>query len=244
MKDHLSRERAAQTGHPAHTTAIKGFDPAEDVLLIPAPAGTTGAIIQQRITKAGLTITFSTGDSVLLEGVYARIGADAVSFVAQGDAQPDVQPDMSPDPQPDAQPDQQPDMSPDTQPSPPHVLVTPPPATPPSDEVVYFGSYTSGDGDAHSYMGIRADHQPDPQPDAHPDPNPADHTTLTDFIPGTDVILIETDAPQALHVADQTLTDQGLRITLSNGVTITLQGVKAPLDDADICFVPEGTDLP
>lgn len=68
-----------------HST-IAGFDAAEDVLLIEVPPGVDAAITGQRVTPAGLWVTFSTGEAVLLEGQGAMIPEDAVTFV---EAEPD-----------------------------------------------------------------------------------------------------------------------------------------------------------
>lgn len=60
---------------------ITGFDAAEDVLLIEVPPGVDATITGQRVTPAGLWLTFSTGEAVLLEGLDAMIPEDAVTFV-------------------------------------------------------------------------------------------------------------------------------------------------------------------
>ncbi|ASM71510.1 MULTISPECIES: hypothetical protein [Roseobacteraceae] len=190
MRDHASDRRAGASDR----ITISGFDAAEDVLLVTVEPGVDAAIRGQKITRAGLIVRFSTGTSVLLEGVRKQISEDSVTFVEEGTPQIEE------------------------------------PA--PSGEVLYYGSYTSGDGDAHSYMGMRS----------------ADHITgnvvLSGFTQGTDSIAIESDAPQHLVVTAQTPTDQGLLITLSNGVTITLQGVASPIEARDVVFVPAGTHLP
>tara|TARA_R110000751_G_C13658601_1_gene468872 strand:- start:121 stop:669 length:549 start_codon:yes stop_codon:yes gene_type:complete len=60
---------------------ITGFDAAEDVLLIEVPPGVDATVTGQRVTPAGLWLTFSTGEAVLLEGLDAMIPEDVVTFV-------------------------------------------------------------------------------------------------------------------------------------------------------------------
>lgn len=68
--------------------------------------------------------------------------------------------------------------------------------------------------------------------------------TLGGFDVDADCIVIATDSPGKLSVLAQAVTDQGLTITLSNGVTVTLSDVTQPLDDGDVVFVPTGAKLP
>jgi hypothetical protein len=65
---------------------------------------------------------------------------------------------------------------------------------------------------------------------------------ITDFDETVDQLVIETDAGATLSVANQTVTDTGVRITLSNGAIIQLATVQTPaaLPDALISFVERG----
>ncbi|WP_156025847.1 hypothetical protein [Sulfitobacter sp. 20_GPM-1509m] len=157
---------------------ITGFDAVEDVLLIEVPPGVDATITGQRVTPAGLWVTFSTGEAVLLEGQGAMIPEDAVTFV-ETDA----------------------------------------------DEAATVADAALFPNEA------RADHI-------------TGDVTLGGFDVDADCIVIATDSPGKLSVVAQAVTDHGLIITLSNGVTVTLSGVTEPLDDGDFVFVPTGADLP
>ncbi|MBM1815292.1 hypothetical protein [Pseudosulfitobacter pseudonitzschiae] len=157
---------------------ITGFDAAEDVLLIEVPPGVDATITGQRVTPAGLWLTFSTGEAVLLEGLDAMIPEDAVTFV-ETDAN-------------------------------------------------------------EAATGTHAALFPNEAPGGHI----TGAVTLGGFDVDADCIVIATDSPGKLSVLAQAVTDQGLTITLSNGVTVTLSDVTQPLDDGDVVFVPTGAKLP
>ncbi|UOA26405.1 hypothetical protein [Pseudosulfitobacter sp. DSM 107133] len=232
MKDHLSHDsldadvlaRLARSGSAPdanNRTTISGFDPAEDVLLIAVPAGQDAAITGQKRTRAGLVVTFSTGASVLLEGLDTPVDEAAVTFVEEEEETPDSDPDSTTASAPDTAPETRPETAADT------------------SGVLYYGSYTTRDGQPRSYMGTR-DIPADPPAGAPVTGN----VTLHGFTPGTDCIAIVSDTPEALSMRRQKITAQGLRITLSNGVTLTLPGVDTPVEQADIVFVATGTALP
>lgn len=265
MRDHLSRDdldadvlsRLAESDSAPdanNRTTISGFDPAEDVLLIAVPAGQDASITGQTHTRAGLVVTFSTGESVLLEGLDVPIDDAAVTFVEEADDTPQAPPEDATAGTPETSPDTSPEASPQPKPEPEPAPNSGPESAPESglesgpvttaatapSGVLYFGSYTSGDGQPHDYMGTR-------DVPAHP-PTATDdvsgNVTLTGFAAGTDCIAISSDAPEALSVTAQNITAQGLHITLSNGVTVTLPGVDTALEQADVVFVATGVTLP
>ena len=61
--------------------------------------------------------------------------------------------------------------------------------------------------------------------------------TIEDFDPETDALLIESPAPQELSVTEQTVTQEGVVLTLSTGAMVTLNGLDAPIDTQNILFL-------
>jgi hypothetical protein len=61
---------------------------------------------------------------------------------------------------------------------------------------------------------------------------------ITDFNVNEDVIAIETEAPEELSILDQTVEEGGLRIEISTGLSIRLEGVTTVLPVQSVQFVP------
>ena len=62
------------------------------------------------------------------------------------------------------------------------------------------------------------------------------NVTVTDFDVDEDALAVETPTPDDLSVSGQAVTDAGLVITLSDGSTITLEGLVAEIDPAIVQF--------
>ncbi|AXI47454.1 hypothetical protein C1J03_16435 [Sulfitobacter sp. SK012] len=60
---------------------------------------------------------------------------------------------------------------------------------------------------------------------------------ITDFDEAEDALAIETPTPDDISVTDQTVTDDGLVIGFSTGLSVTLQGLTSPLAEDTITFV-------
>lgn len=63
------------------TITITDFDPAEDALVIETADAGSVTIAQQTVGTAGLTLTLSTGLSIMLEGVDTELDAMDVNFI-------------------------------------------------------------------------------------------------------------------------------------------------------------------
>ncbi|MEQ6202549.1 hypothetical protein ABMC88_05795 [Sulfitobacter sp. HNIBRBA2951] len=62
--------------------------------------------------------------------------------------------------------------------------------------------------------------------------------TVTDFNASEDAIAVETAAPDTASITEQVVEDGGLRIELSTGLSLRLEGVDAPVDAGAVQFVP------
>jgi len=60
---------------------------------------------------------------------------------------------------------------------------------------------------------------------------------ISDFNADEDVIAVETSAPEEASITEQVVEDGGLRISLSTGLTLRLEGVTAPIASDSIQFV-------
>lgn len=89
--------------------------------------------------------------------------------------------------------------------------------------------------------GIIADPLSDTHATAH---HSTGNTTVDNFDPTTDCIVVTADRPERLSIATQHMTDHGVVVTLSTGDTITLSGVTAPVDDKAVVFVRTDAKLP
>lgn len=65
-----------------------------------------------------------------------------------------------------------------------------------------------------------------------------DIVTITDFNVEEDAIAIETEAPDDASVTEQVVEEGGLRIELSTGLSLRLEGIDAPLPAGSVQFVP------
>jgi len=61
---------------------------------------------------------------------------------------------------------------------------------------------------------------------------------ISDFNVDEDTIAIETEAPEGASITEQVAEDGGLRIELSTGLSLRLEGVGAPLGAGSLQFVP------
>lgn len=61
---------------------------------------------------------------------------------------------------------------------------------------------------------------------------------ISDFNVDEDAIAIETEAPEEASITEQVVEDGGLRIELSTGLSLRLEGVAAPVPAASVQFVP------
>ncbi|MEH6646772.1 hypothetical protein [Sulfitobacter sp.] len=61
---------------------------------------------------------------------------------------------------------------------------------------------------------------------------------ISDFNLDEDTIAIETEAPEDASITEQVVEDGGLRIELSTGLSLRLEGVSAPLTSGSLQFVP------
>lgn len=68
--------------------------------------------------------------------------------------------------------------------------------------------------------------------------------TISDFDPAEDALAIETEDPDAASVTEQTVEEGGLRVSLSTGLSIRLEGLDAPLADGTIQFIRAAEALP
>lgn len=62
--------------------------------------------------------------------------------------------------------------------------------------------------------------------------------TITDFNAEEDAIVLETPTPDDLTVTEQVVEDGFLRVEISTGLSIRLEGLSEPLADGSIQFVP------
>lgn len=60
---------------------------------------------------------------------------------------------------------------------------------------------------------------------------------ISDFNADEDVIAVETSAPEEASITEQVVEDGGLRISLSTGLTLRLEGVTAPISSESFQFV-------
>lgn len=61
---------------------------------------------------------------------------------------------------------------------------------------------------------------------------------ISDFNPDEDAIAIETELPDEASITEQVLEEGGLRIELSTGLSLRLEGVSAPVPAGSVQFVP------
>lgn len=67
--------------------------------------------------------------------------------------------------------------------------------------------------------------------------------TVTDFNASEDALAVETPDPDTASITEQVVEDGGLRVELSTGLSLRLEGVEAPLDEGVVQFVPAPTLL-
>ncbi|WP_162171767.1 calcium-binding protein [Sulfitobacter donghicola] len=60
---------------------------------------------------------------------------------------------------------------------------------------------------------------------------------ISDFSVDEDALAIETTDPEETSVIDQTIEDGGLRVEISTGLILRLEGVEAPLEEGSIQFI-------
>lgn len=60
---------------------------------------------------------------------------------------------------------------------------------------------------------------------------------ISDFNPEEDILAVETQAPEEAGITEQVVEEGGLRIELSTGLTLRLEGLSAPLSSESIQFM-------